>query len=1034
MAKRRFRRIGATLVVVVGLGLVVALATGEVGLVTTHGISMEPRFHTGDLAVIVPASHYRVGDVVGYHSPLLHIVVLHRIVAEHGGLFTFKGDNNSFLDPVRLPAAAIQGRLWLHISSGGVVLGWLRSPIVLGLLAFFVMALGVGGARRRRRSRGPLPGPGPRLVPERPPSDGVSVGWWPVGVALGLVTLSGFVTGLAWERPATRPSQSPLAYDQNVAFSYGAAAPVGITYPTGRVTTGDPVFLHLVGALQVGVQYTVTTGPAGSTDRAADTGPDVSGTIATTAVLEGPGGWTGPLSATAPVPFSGSSGRITVPLDLTRIPALEATFSSETGVPLGDPEIVVTPVVHVHGTWLGTTIGDDFSPTLAFRVEGPVLDLVGTSSGSSGSSSSKLIVTRTGAVERPITVPGHLSALGRSIGVSEARRLGLGGLVLSLLGLIGACLWRRRRRGMDETARIHATFGHDLVAVAASPVPHAPLVVDLATFDELARLARRYECVILEHAHADGHAYYVESGTTLYRCGVECAETDAAAPGPDEPDGPVAIPARVASVAGATTPAPAIRSGRRRLRPVGPPAADDPAKIADDVDLLVLLARAEWLSGIGDAAGHLREAVVLAQKAGLHQAMTEALLMNVRTAFDQGQPGDPERIEFLEFALGLAGDATVPRARLLGALAIESIFVADGPPRAALLNEARYLACRSGDPRAIVDVATATYVARSRASWPARQFAADRPFFDQARAAATGLGDPIDRATTDAQAAVIAFMAGDGELLRARIDDLAEVSEGGQNQVALRAQLQLGQAVATLEGRLAEAETLAARAAETWPLSAAAVTAAGRALSLIALRREQDRLAELIDVLASDDTSPPTSAERAAAAFALVETGRRDDAAIALHRAAQAGFGTIPDDIDWPVALALWSEVAARTGDRAAAAELYEILRLHDGMQMCAGAVGCGPSARVLALLETLLGRPADADRHFADAVASSHALVSPVWTARCQLDWAQARFDRGQTAEAVELIDDADRAAGEFALPALGRQWAGLREQLDRG
>src|SRR5271170_7219220 len=138
MAGRRFRRIGAILVTVAGLTVILALSTGEMSLVTTHGISMEPKFHTGDLAVIVPSAHYRVGEIVGYHSPLLHIVVLHRIVAEHGGFFTFKGDNNSFLDPVRLPASAIEGRLWLHIARGGIVLGWFRSPVVLGLLAFLV--------------------------------------------------------------------------------------------------------------------------------------------------------------------------------------------------------------------------------------------------------------------------------------------------------------------------------------------------------------------------------------------------------------------------------------------------------------------------------------------------------------------------------------------------------------------------------------------------------------------------------------------------------------------------------------------------------------------------------------------------------------------------------------------------------------------------------------------------------------------------------------------------------------------------------
>ncbi len=375
MAKRRFRRLGAAFVIVAGLGFVAALATGEVTLVTTHGISMEPTFHTGDLAVIVPSGHYRVGDVVGYHSPLLHIVVLHRIVAEHNGLFTFKGDNNNFLDPVRLPAAAIQGRLWLHIASGGVVLGWLRSPFVLGLLAFLIIAVGVGGASRRRRARGPLPGPGPRIVPERAPSPAVGVEWWPVMAAGALVAVFGLTTVISWGRPTTHASERPLTYDHHVAFSYSATAPAGITYPTGTVRTGDPVFLQLVKALRVGVHYSLLLAqPAGIP-------PDVHGMIGATAVLEGPGGWTEPLASVAPVAFTGSSATIAVPLDLTALAALESSFTAETGVPLQDPEIVVTPAGHLRGPRAGAAIADTLAPTLAFRIEGPVLDLIGTSPG-----------------------------------------------------------------------------------------------------------------------------------------------------------------------------------------------------------------------------------------------------------------------------------------------------------------------------------------------------------------------------------------------------------------------------------------------------------------------------------------------------------------------------------------------------------------------------------------------------------------------------------------------------------------------------
>ena len=157
MRGRRFRRICATLVAVIGLIVIVALATGEVALVTTHGISMEPRFHTGDLAIVVPASEYHVGEIVGYHSPLLHIVVLHRIVAEHAGLFTFKGDNNNFLDPVKVHSSAIEGRLWARVPHAGIVLGWVRSPLGLGILGFRALLV-----RHGRRHPPPPHAPGPR--------------------------------------------------------------------------------------------------------------------------------------------------------------------------------------------------------------------------------------------------------------------------------------------------------------------------------------------------------------------------------------------------------------------------------------------------------------------------------------------------------------------------------------------------------------------------------------------------------------------------------------------------------------------------------------------------------------------------------------------------------------------------------------------------------------------------------------------------------------------------------------------------------
>ena len=89
---------GALTVAVFALGWLF-LAPHQIGgtttYVVTHGVSMEPNFHTGDLAVLRAQQSYHVGEVVAYRSATLHTVVMHRVVGVGGGTFTFKGDNNS---------------------------------------------------------------------------------------------------------------------------------------------------------------------------------------------------------------------------------------------------------------------------------------------------------------------------------------------------------------------------------------------------------------------------------------------------------------------------------------------------------------------------------------------------------------------------------------------------------------------------------------------------------------------------------------------------------------------------------------------------------------------------------------------------------------------------------------------------------------------------------------------------------------------------------------------------------------------------
>jgi signal peptidase I len=151
--------------VVVVLGAAAAAATwwffappalgGSTSLAIVDGSSMFPTYQPDDVVFLRPSSSYRVGDVVGYHSALIHRVVLHRIVAIRGGRYTFKGDSNNFLDPERPTRSAFVGKRWFSLPAVGRVATLLHTPwIVAALAGVLVLVFGLGGAPEPARATG----------------------------------------------------------------------------------------------------------------------------------------------------------------------------------------------------------------------------------------------------------------------------------------------------------------------------------------------------------------------------------------------------------------------------------------------------------------------------------------------------------------------------------------------------------------------------------------------------------------------------------------------------------------------------------------------------------------------------------------------------------------------------------------------------------------------------------------------------------------------------------------------------------------
>jgi len=126
---------------------------GPVSYVVTNGVSMLPKFHAGDLAIVREVDHYQVGQVVAYRSATLHRVVMHRIVAREGDRFVFKGDSNTFLDLDKPTQSDMIGALWIQVPQGKKSLDFLHAPTTIGVAVLVLLLAGTRLRRRRRRRR-----------------------------------------------------------------------------------------------------------------------------------------------------------------------------------------------------------------------------------------------------------------------------------------------------------------------------------------------------------------------------------------------------------------------------------------------------------------------------------------------------------------------------------------------------------------------------------------------------------------------------------------------------------------------------------------------------------------------------------------------------------------------------------------------------------------------------------------------------------------------------------------------------------------
>jgi signal peptidase I len=497
---------------------------GQAGYVIVSGNSMEPGLHRGDLVVLRERPDYQIGDVVTYRHPTIGPVI-HRIIDRSGDRFVFKGDNNSWIDAYQPTQAELIGTLWIYLPSIGKIVDKLRTPhymaLLAGALGFIVMVpfISSENQRRPRRQRRPalltvrfvVGGRTDRSAPrhDSPAKDrqlsrsALAENRDSLIFALGTLTFASLLLALfVFTRPTTRAVADDLTYQQTGVFEYTAAAPAGI-YDSDTAQTGQPVYRKLTSSINVQFGYHLVT----------ELPSDVQGSYRLVAEIGDTGSWKRTIEIQPKTGFSGGAFPTNGTIDLNQVQELIDRFEQQTGLQRQEYTLAVVPLVTTQGSVAGQELQDDFSPRLTFRLDQLQLQLLQ----GSGTTADALRPSKQGLLKRARTVPNTISLLGLTFAIAPARWLALSGLALGLAGALAVGLPMLRAGQADEATRIRLKYGALLVAAQAMTFKADDRVIDVATIEDLAKLAERESRMIL-HEHRDkADRYFVQDGDVTYR-------------------------------------------------------------------------------------------------------------------------------------------------------------------------------------------------------------------------------------------------------------------------------------------------------------------------------------------------------------------------------------------------------------------------------------------------------------------------------------------------------------------------------------
>ncbi|MFV9675408.1 MAG: signal peptidase I [Anaerolineales bacterium] len=477
---------------------------GQSSYIMIAGASMEPNLHYGDLVVAHEERIYEVGDVVTYRHPIIGPVI-HRIIERTGDTYTFKGDNNDWIDSYEPTSAEIIGKSWIHIPGVANIILKLRSSTGIVLLSFAIGFMVLLTFSRNSLLGDKQPKKDEQTVTKQ--SKPLSFSGYLEGTlfALFAILLGAILLGFfAFINPLTQSVPTDIPYDHRGVFSYEAVGSPSV-HDQGKIESGEAIFHALTHEFDVIFNYQLSTPEIKS----------LEGSYIILLEVSEPNGWRRQIELAPFTEFTGESFSTEVTINLGYILTLVDRMKTNTSLKQQVFNVDIIPEVHVQGSLGDQPFEDTFVPRLSFLLDDVQLYLKGSSS--FGEETDPLSPVQPGFLPRQQQIPATLNILGLKPTVQTARWIAGVAFGVSLL-VIAAILYPFLRASMQSPSeKIRIQFDELLLDIQTLPLRATSEDIEVDRFEDLAKLAEKTGSMIFHHVEANQHTYLLQDGDLTYR-------------------------------------------------------------------------------------------------------------------------------------------------------------------------------------------------------------------------------------------------------------------------------------------------------------------------------------------------------------------------------------------------------------------------------------------------------------------------------------------------------------------------------------